>query len=821
MSEYGTLLERELEELPPRRIPFERLERRRDRRRRNRRIGNAVLAIALAVAAIGGTLSAIRNAKIPAPGVFPTGPEDWSRTWIERPGTGDSVNLVTAGGPGLVAMGSDVDGAPLAWASPDGASWERVPDRGLGTGDIFDVAAGPGGLVAVGTPCEGCPFDGILWTSEDGRTWDRTADDPALGDALVEGIAAAGPGFVAVGGWNGAWFSADGVGWTRASVPPVPSDVYPGDDGKHPQVYLTDVTGGGGRLVAVGWASLEGDGDQTRAVLWTSVDGMGWTDVPVDGDVFPAGTTLTSVAGRPGGFVAIGTISGAGGGYASAAWHSADGLVWNRVGRAAFVSAYPDGTTGDGTRVSLNVSSVAAGPGGFVAVGADGYCHRSGDGCPSSEAVVWTSRGGVEWSRVDSDPVFRVDDPRDPSKQEGAAALRVVTWGGRFAFVGDYDGGQAVWLSGAPDAQVDRSPEPDTPPRPDLGPGGDVIVLEPLGIGQGPDLAAQDPGTGEIRKIVETAGILDCRDRCRSFVASADWSSDHQWVAFDVTFSLEGVGLGPCGPAAGVWVKHDLGAPHQLTEPCDAPPPDADPFIEELWAWSPLDARLAYARVDGATDQLFVIDPSDGRRTSLGTANDDLTALAWSPDGTRIAYADGSSLYAVEVDGGDRSPLGDAFADVVDIEWSPDGRQIMVLDRGRYRLQVMNADGSAAHSLVEGEDACCEMEWSPNGQRVLYMISIGTGNPPASHWDSEVWTVSPDGSNRIEVFDSDGCDMGDSGDANPVWAPNGSQVAYNACNRWVESNADGSGEPEPIDELTYRSWRGGPFVHPMERIAAG
>jgi hypothetical protein len=345
-------------------------------------------------------------------------------------------------------------------------------------------------------------------------------------------------------------------------------------------------------------------------------------------------------------------------------------------------------------------------------------------------------------------------------------------------------------------------PADDPAPTPaELRRDGEFIVFERLGTGPGWDLAAQDPETGEVRKFVETDGIVDCpdRERCRNFVKVAEWSSDGRWVAFEVSFaSLDGPPLGPCGPMAGVWVKSALGDPRQLTTPCDAPPPKSDIPIEELWKWSPVGARLAYARVDGETDELFVIDPSDGRRTSLGTADGNVTLLEWSPDGTRIAYADGGSVYEVEVDGGERSLLADSFVDIIDIDWSPDGTQILVQDQTRYRLQVMNADGSDLHLLLEGEDACCDTEWSPDGDRIVYMLSVvRPGEPAWGRFDSEVWTVSPDGSNRIKVFDSDGCDMGELSDALPAWAPDGTQVAYNACGVWVVANADGTGEANP------------------------
>ena len=42
--------------------------------------------------------------------------------------------------------------------------------------------------------------------------------------------------------------------------------------------------------------------------------------------------------------------------------------------------------------------------------------------------------------------------------------------------------------------------------------------------------------------------------------------------------------------------------------------------------------------------------------------------------------------------------------------------------------------------------------------------------------------------------------------ASSAWAPNGTQVAHNACGVWVVANADGTGEAQPIDELMHRSW---------------
>ena len=338
---------------------------------------------------------------------------------------------------------------------------------------------------------------------------------------------------------------------------------------------------------------------------------------------------------------------------------------------------------------------------------------------------------------------------------------------------------------------------------------GEFLVLAPMGTGSGSDIAAEDPETGDLRKIVETDGIVDCPNRsdCVNSIGRAEWSSDGRWVAFQVSSAPDG----PCAPTDGVWVQGPIGTPWQLTAPCEATPGARG--IQELWAWSPQGARLADVRLNGE-NRLYVIDPTDGSRIQRLCCGGDLTALEWSPDGTRIAVgADGEGLLEVTADPGAVAglwSLGDsfddfAFADVVDIDYSPDGTRIAVLDQAGSRLDVINADGYGLYRLLEGADVCCE-GWSPNGDRMVYQLSVENGTGSV---DSEVWTVAPDGSDPIEVFDSNGCDMGATDDALPVWAPNGTQVAYNDCGTWVVSNADGTGEPQPIDELVFRSWAGG------------
>jgi hypothetical protein len=111
---------------------------------------------------------------------------------------------VTAGGPGLVAVGSDLGTQDLArtpvWTSIDGFTWTRVPDDETVRGVMFDVIVAGPGLVAVGTGGESNDWNPVVWSSVDGITWTPVPDDDAIlaaGD--VSSVIVYGPYLIAVG----------------------------------------------------------------------------------------------------------------------------------------------------------------------------------------------------------------------------------------------------------------------------------------------------------------------------------------------------------------------------------------------------------------------------------------------------------------------------------------------------------------------------------------------------------------------------------------------------------------------------------------------
>lgn len=338
------------------------------------------------------------------PGFVAVGQSDgaavWTSTdglsWFRVPHNEDLfgagvMHSVTAGGPGLVAVGTSDQGA--VWTSLDGFTWSRVPHDeevfGGGAGvdytSMSSVTAGGPGLVAVGI--DGHPHgenvNPVVWTSPDGLNWSRVPYDEAI-FGIREGVhwtsmasvTAGGPGLVAVGGDSrgsdgrggaAVWTSVDGITWSR-----VPHDeaVFDG--------WMSSVTAGGPGLVAVGW-------DDMGAVVWTSVDGTTWSRVPHDQEVFGAASMTSVTAGGPG-LVAVGTEGNPEGAQVvnAVVWTSGDGITWSRVpyDEAVFGTQQP-------SLPALEMRSITASGSRFVAVGSNGQ-HPT-FGATRSDAAVWVT----------------------------------------------------------------------------------------------------------------------------------------------------------------------------------------------------------------------------------------------------------------------------------------------------------------------------------------------------------------------------------------------------------------------------------------------
>jgi RTX calcium-binding nonapeptide repeat (4 copies)/WD40-like Beta Propeller Repeat len=226
-----------------------------------------------------------------------------------------------------------------------------------------------------------------------------------------------------------------------------------------------------------------------------------------------------------------------------------------------------------------------------------------------------------------------------------------------------------------------------------------------------------------------------------------------------------------------------------------------------------------------------------GRISLTGGTGFVLAEPAWSPDGSRVAFAANhgsigtapSHIAVVNADGSDLRALTPDLS-VSDPVWSGDGTQIAFLNSSPVSGDVWTvpASGGTPRRLTTDGGDKAGLSWSPDGSTILYLgdasgtasidaldpvtgavrILAGTGfnNGPAGVW-------SPDGSRiaytdtegRLAVMSADGTDSSPL-DAQtlvsaPSWSPDGSTIAY-AVRRVLPGPVGRDGPPFDYDVWT-------------------
>ena len=224
-------------------------------------------------------------------------------------------------------------------------------------------------------------------------------------------------------------------------------------------------------------------------------------------------------------------------------------------------------------------------------------------------------------------------------------------------------------------------------------------------------------------------------------------------------------------------------------------------------AWSPDGTQIAYVGSD--TVEFLVMDTDGGNQqplaslTARSTDDPDLKPLGevveravWSPDGRRIAYNDGRSLYVIEADGTNRArvaaggcgwvptPLwspdsrllmyqAPSTIVIIDLDngtqtvihdarspaWSPDGSRLAYTNSGNHGLFVSGPNGENRQQIASGRVA--HVVWSPAGTRLAY------------YWES-INVLDADGRNQREIAKPENSFL-----RNLQWSPDGSSLSYN------------------------------------------
>jgi Tol biopolymer transport system component len=226
-------------------------------------------------------------------------------------------------------------------------------------------------------------------------------------------------------------------------------------------------------------------------------------------------------------------------------------------------------------------------------------------------------------------------------------------------------------------------------------------------------------------------------------------------------------------------------------------------------AWSPDGVRIAFESTRDDPDpatcganclyHLYVMnaDGSGVTRLADGPAND--VFPAWSPDGTRLAFASGRDgnweIYRINAGGGGLQRLTNDPAEDFSPAWSPDGARIAFDTNrdGNYEIYVMNADGSGPKNVTNSPSDDVSPAWSPDGAQLAFVSNRDGG------W--ELYVAQANGSGVVRLT-TDGAEAD-----RPMWSPDGERIAFSStrdepnpggcapnCNHEIYVvNADGSG----------------------------
>lgn len=206
-------------------------------------------------------------------------------------------------------------------------------------------------------------------------------------------------------------------------------------------------------------------------------------------------------------------------------------------------------------------------------------------------------------------------------------------------------------------------------------------------------------------------------------------------------------------------------------------------------AWSPDGRRLAFVRssdFQAASYNLWTVEADGSGATQLTFPaehpNEQIFSPAWSPDGSTIAYLQGTALYLMDADGKNRRPVGTpaTLGEVFWASWSPDGSRLAIermRPSGGWEIATVGVDGSGLRVLTPAGAHDSWPAWSPDGKKIAFGTLSGDDK-----WALAVMNANGHGRRTLTSPPT-------LHQVSPSWSPDGRWIAYHAYREGVGAEA--------------------------------
>ncbi len=226
--------------------------------------------------------------------------------------------------------------------------------------------------------------------------------------------------------------------------------------------------------------------------------------------------------------------------------------------------------------------------------------------------------------------------------------------------------------------------------------------------------------------------------------------------------------------------------------------------------WSPSGDRIAYtATGEPRGSQIFVrYMDAEGATSQITRVEKAPSAIAWSPDGTRVGFVmnvESKVSWPIKMP---RAPEGARWVETPRIVERLDYRQDGTgFDDDVYRhIFVVPATGGTPRQLTDGNWHHNGVEWTPDGKQILFG-SLRTEDAEYQWRESEIYSVNTETGAITQLTKRKGPD------GNPQVSPDGKRIAYTgndwSKDTWQDSklyvmNIDG-GSPRMVSGAWDRS----------------